>query len=52
MDAGETSVEQQLVWVEGEGVADCNKVLEVVREVLAGQVSYLDCVLLARTVPP
>ena len=26
--------------------------LEVVREVLAGQVPYLDCVLLARTVPP
>ena len=34
---GETSIEQQLLWVEG----------EVVSEVLAGQVPHLDCALYA-----
>ena len=29
---GEASVEQQLVWMEGEGGADCTRGLEVVRK--------------------
>ena len=38
---GETSIEQQLLWVEG----------EVVSEVLAGQVQHLDCALFSQDYP-
>ena len=38
---GETSIEQQLVWVEGEDGADCAGGPEVVGEVLAVQVPHL-----------